>query len=277
VHAFSRDLLMSFDLNPGLRATTAVTSPLVRQGSATLNAAVAELQQKYPGFAPFTTGVTQPLNVGKIDYDAMLLSLNKRFSSNYSARVSYTLAYSRGNTSGNGVPASGFQVLDDMHLELNEGPSSFDTRHNLVVSGQAVVPRTGGLQVSWVARALSGAPFSLTNANIDPDRNGTQAEPLPEANYSGNGANAFTVNNYTAQRNGAYGPGFFDLDTRLGYRFDLRERRKVEVFVDIFNVTNHTNFANPTGNQASTQFLLLTGYNTSYAPRKLQIGARLEF
>jgi len=277
VHAFSRDLLMSKDLNPGLRATTAVTSPLVRQGSAQLTAAMAVLTQKYPGFAPFTTGVTQPLNVGKIDYDALLLSLNKRFSNFYSVRVSYTLAYSRGNTSGNGVAASGFQVLDDLHLDLNEGPSAFDTRHNLVVSGQAVVPRTGGLQASWVARALSGSPFSLTNANIDPDRNGTQAEPLPEGSYSGVGADAFTVKNYKAERNGAYGPGFFDLDARLGYRFDLPSRRKVEVFVDLFNLTNRTNFANPTGNQASAQFLLLTAYNTSYAPRKVQIGARMEF
>jgi Carboxypeptidase regulatory-like domain/TonB dependent receptor-like, beta-barrel len=277
VRAFSRDLLMSLDLNPGLRATTAVTSPLVRQGSATLSGAVAELQVKYPGFAPFTTAVTQPLNVGKIDYDALLLSVNKRFSSNYSARVSYTLAYSRGNTSGNGVAASGFQVLDDLHLELNEGPSAFDTRHNLVVSGQALVPHTGGLNVSWVARALSGSPFSLTNANVDPDRNGTQAEPLPEGSYSGNGANAFTVKNYTSERNGAYGPGFFETDARLGYHFNLSNRRRVEAFVDIFNLTNRTNFLNPTGNQASAQFLLLTGYSTSYTPRKIQIGARLEF
>ena len=77
------------------------------------------------------------MNVGKLDYDALLVSVNKRFSHNYSTRVSYTLAYSRGNTSGNGVAASGFQVLDDLHLDLNEGPSSFDTRHNFVVSGQA--------------------------------------------------------------------------------------------------------------------------------------------
>jgi hypothetical protein len=277
VHAFSRDLLMSKDLNPGLRATTAVTSPLVRQGSATLSAALAELQATYPGFAPFTTGVSQPVNVGRIDYDAVLLALNKRFSNNYSARVSYTLAHSRGNTSGAGVPASGFQVLDDLHLDLNEGPSSFDTRHNLVISGQALVPRTGGLNVSWVARALSGSPFSLTNANVDADRNGTQAEPLPEGSYSGNGTDAFTVKNYKSQRNGAYGPGFFELDTRLGYRFGLPNRRRVEAFVDLFNLTNRTNFANPTGNQASTQFLLLTGYSTSYTPRKVQVGARLEF
>ena len=277
VHAFSRDLLMQKDLNPGLRALPVVTSPLVRQGSAQLSQALAVLQQKYPGFVPFTTGVSQPQNVGKIDYDALMLSLNKRFSNNYSAQVSYTLSYSRGNTSGNGVPTSGFQVLDDMHLELNEGPSSFDTRHNFVVSGRALVPHTGGLNLSWVARALSGSPFSLTNSDIDPDRNGTQAEPLPAGDYAGNGNNAFAVKNYKAQRNGAYGPGFFEMDARVGYSVRVTNQRRVELFADIFNVTNRTNFINPSGNQASQQFLLLTDYSTSYTPRKLQIGARIEF
>jgi phosphotransferase system enzyme I (PtsI) len=55
-------------------------------------------------------------------------------------------------------------------------------------------------------------------------------------------------------------------------------RRRIEVFADIFNVTNHTNFANPAGNQgAPASFLVLNSYSTSYAPRKLQIGARFQF
>ena len=37
------------------------------------------------------------------------------------------------------------------------------------------------------------------------------------------------------------------------------------------------NFLNPTGNQASAEFLLFRAYSTSYAPRKVQIGARFEF
>ena len=278
VHAFSRDLLMSRELNPGLRATTAVTSPLVRQGSAVLSSAVTTLQAQYPGFAPFITGVSQPVNAGRVDYDALLVALNKRFSHNYSARVSYTLAYSRGNTTANGVAASGFQVLDDLHLELNDGPTAFDRRHNFVVSGQALVPHTGGLNVSWVARVLSGSPFSLTNNTIDPDRNGTQAEPLAAGDYSGTGADAYTVKGYQSRRNGAYGPGFFNADVRLGYRFGLPNNRRIELFADLFNLTNQVNFANPSGNQgAPASFLLLTGYNTSYAPRKLQLGARLQF
>jgi len=275
VHAASRDVLMSLDLNPGLRGTTAATSPLVRQASATLAGAVDELRATYPGFANFTTGVTQPVNVGKIDYDALLLSVNKRFSQNYEARVSYTLSNSRGNTSGNGVAASGFQVLDDMQLALNEGPTNFNVRHNLVISGRAVVPHTGGLNVSWVARALSGTPFTLTNNNVDPDRNGTFAEPLPEASYSGDGQNAYTVDNYKAERNGASGPGFFNFDARVSYALRFGVRR-IELVGDVFNLTNRANFANPTGNQASAQFLLLSAYS-NYAPRKLQLGVRMQF
>src|SRR4029453_17908360 len=144
----------------------------------------------------------------------------------------------------------------------NEGPSPFHTPHNFVVSGQAVVPHTGGLNASWVARALSGSPFSLTNANIDPDRNGTQAEPLAAGSYTGSGTNPYTVDKYKSERNGAYGPGFFELDARVGYHFSLPNRRKVEAFVDLFNATNRTNFGNPSGNQAApTAFLLLNAYN----------------
>jgi len=276
VHAFSRDLLISRDLNAGLRATTAVTSGVVRQASAELAAAVTALAAKYPGFGAFTTGVTIPVNAAKTDYDALLLQVEKRYSHNWSARVAYTLSYSRGNTTGSGLPGSGFQVLDDLHLELNEGPTSQDRRHNLVVSGALMVPRTKGMTVSWVARALSGSAFSLFNGNIDPDRNGSQSEPLQAGDYSVTGDDAFAVKGYKSQRNGAYGPGYFKVDLRAGYRFQLNGRT-LDAFVEVFNVTNRVNFSTPSGNQASPNFLLLTGTDTSTTPRLIQLGARIGF
>jgi len=277
VHAQSRDLLMSRELNPTLRATPVVaSSPNVRQGSDLLRQATAELQATYPGFVPFTTGVSIPVNVGRTDYDAVLLALEKRFSSNYSARVSYTYAHSTGNTTGAGVPGSGFQVLDDLHLERNEGVTNQDVPHNFVVSGTARVPRTGGLTVSWIARALSGTPFSLTNGTLDPDLNGSLSEPLPAATYSGTGEDAYTVEDYKSERNGARGPGFFKLDLRVGYSINLQGRR-LEVFGEVFNLTDRVNFANPAGNQANANFLLLTGYSTSTTPRTGQFGARFVF
>jgi hypothetical protein len=146
------------------------------------------------------------------------------------------------------------------------------------VSGSALVPRTGCLNVSWIGRALSGSPFTLFNSNFDPDQNGVQAEPLPVGDYAGPGNDGYAVKSYKAQRNGARGPGFFEFDMRLGYGFSLQARRRLEISADLFNLTNRTNFANPGNDQASaTSFLVLAGYSTSYTPRKVQIGARFEF
>jgi len=258
VHARARDQLMLQDLNPGLRATTARTSTLVRVNPA------------------FAGPVNTPVNVGSIDYDALQMALVRRFSSNYSFRVSYTLGYSRGDTSGLGAPTSPFQVLDDLNLELNEGPTNFDRRHNLVLSGQAEIPKTTGITVAWVARALSGTRFSLTDSTTDPDRNGTFAEPLPAGEYTGAGRNPYTAT-VESERNGATGPGFFQLDLRLGYRMRAGTGRALDLFAEIFNVTNRANFDSPIGDRRSTDFLNLTTLRSGGVPSTLQLGARFEF
>jgi outer membrane receptor for ferrienterochelin and colicin len=277
VHAFGRDQLMAVALNPTLRATPSITSPNVRQGSATLSTINAALLGQYPGvFRPFTGAVTTFDNLGETDYDALMMQVEKRYSNNFMARVSYTLSYSRGNTSGGGIPASPFQVLDDLNLDLNEGPTNFDQRHNLVVSGMATIPRTGGLTFGWVARALSGQPFSIVDQTIDTDRNGTLADPLPAGSYSGEGSNAISVEN-DGGRNGAYGPGFFKLDLRLGYAIEVAQSRRIELFGEIFNVTNRANFATPSGDRSNANFLRVTGLSTSTNPRLVQFGARYAF
>jgi len=280
VHQNTRDALMTLNLNPNQRATPNVNqSTPARIGSPALTVGRAELQQLYPNLQPFSQAVPQFVNTGRIDYDALMAQMRKRFSHNYSVQVSYTYANARGNYSGAGAPGSNFQVGQDLHLELNDGPTDNDIRNNLTISGTALVPKTYGLNVSWVARALSGLPFSLSNGAIDPDLNGIQAEPLAAGSYSGAGAkNNYTADGYESQRNGARSPGFFELDMRFGYRVPITKGRHVEIAADVFNLTNHTNFAIPGGNQnAPTTFLVLTGYSTSYTPRKLQIGARIQF
>src|SRR6185503_1134873 len=149
LHSQQREMLMVLNLNPQFRASTVVAQATpVRIGSTTLTQATAELQQIYPGFVPFSGAVNQFINRGEVDYNAIMVQMKKRFSHNYSAQVSYTYGRSRGNTSGNGAAASNFQLRDDLHLELNEGPSAFDISNNFTVSGTALIPRTHGLNVS---------------------------------------------------------------------------------------------------------------------------------
>ncbi len=277
LHSRGRDMFVQLNHNPQVRSNPVVaSSTLVRVPSPELVVATQQLAQKYGTFAPFTTNVIQFVNEGKSDYNALMAQLKKRFSNNYSLQVSYTLAKATGNVAGNGAQLSNFQVGNELNLDRNEGPTDFDNRHNLTISGVALIPRTGGLNVSWVARALSGRPFTLTNGNVDPDLNGIQGEPLPAGTYTGTGNDAYSFE-AEGTRNGAYGPGFFGLDMRFGYAVPVGGNRKLELSVDLFNMTNHTNFANPTGNQASAQFMLLTAYSTSYTPRKAQVGVRFEF
>jgi len=289
VHEMGRDLLMAINLNPQVRSNPSTTTgTLTRVGSPTLTSALQALQAKYgPSFGNFTANVTQFVNTGQIDYDGLMLQLKKRFSHNYSAQVSYTLGNSRGNYSGSGAPLSNFQVGQDMHLDLNQGPTDNDIRHNFTVSGTALVPKTHGLNVSWVARALSGSPFSLTNSAVDPDLNGIQAEPLAAGSYAAasTATDAFGLKSYKSERNGARGPGFFEMDMRFGYRVPLARQRYVELAVDVFNMTNHTNFANPGGSLPGPGANTATVFGTSSfgnitaasGNRNIQLGAKLLF
>ncbi|MPY91009.1 MAG: TonB-dependent receptor plug domain-containing protein [Luteitalea sp.] len=257
VHAASRDLFMTFDRNAGMRVDSSRTG---------------DIERPDPSF----NVVNQARNLGETEYDALLLQFEKRFSQNYSTRVSYTLSYSRGNTSGDAFANVPFQLLDDPQVDLNDGPTNFDRRHNLVVSGSAVIPRTGGAQVSWVARYLSGLAFTVQDTDIDENRNGILFDPLPPGSFSGTGPNAVTAES-DGGRNGARGPSFFQLDLRLGYRFSLGGDRRVDAFVDLFNVTDRNNFAVPDGDRFSTNFLALTNLADGAIPTTAQIEVRYSF
>jgi hypothetical protein len=257
VHGFGRDQFMTRDLNPGLRRTESRTAVIDRIDP------------------DFVSSVFQRINVGRTDYDALQMSIERRFANDFSARMSYTLSSSRGNTSGDGIPIIDTQLLDDLRLDQNEGPTDFDRRHNLVLSWTSRIPRTGGLTFSGVARALSGQPFTIFDTTTDPDRNGRLFDPLPAGNYSGSGQDSVTVEN-DGGRNGAYGPGFFQLDLRAGYRLNLNGHT-FDVFADIFNATNRANFENPTGDRRLTDFLVLSALREGAVPRTFQLGARLGF
>lgn len=49
------------------------------------------------------------------------------------------------------------------------------------------------------------------------------------------------------------------------------------VFGEVFNVTNHSNFATPSGDQRSTNFLTLTALRTGAQPTTAQFGGRIMF
>ncbi|HEX5085430.1 MAG TPA: TonB-dependent receptor [Blastocatellia bacterium] len=292
LHQSGIDQLISVNLNAGTRANTNSTSAITRRyrtlGEVIDNTFVP-VDTKFFSDQPFSnvnvTNVTTRLNEGRTKYDALQVSLDKRLERGLQFRVSYTLANGRGNTSGNGVPAANFQRLDDLNLDLDEGPTAFDLRHNFVFSGFYEIPRTRGLIVSGVVRALSGAPFTVFDSRIDADQNGINADPLPAGNYSNsllfpNGETlSFNFEN-KGGRNGARSPGFLTADLRLAYKYNITERINAGFTFDMFNIANRTNFNVPSGDfqgGANSNFLVPTIISPNSTPRTLQLGFRVSF
>jgi hypothetical protein len=113
-------------------------------------------------------------------------------------------------------------------------------------------------------------------------QNGIAFDPLPAGRYTGSNtfANGETLTFDFANkggRNGARNPGFFLADLRLAYKFNLTERINTGFTFEIFNLTNRTNFAGPSGDFNEGDFLVPTGIATSSMPRTLQLGFRVSF
>ena len=90
------------------------------------------------------------------------------------------------------------------------------------------------------------------------------------------------VENKNDARNGAIGPDYFQIDLRAGWRGRMGGSRALELFLDIFNITNRTNFDNPVlanrDRRTPNNFLVLTNLRGgSGFPRQAVFGARLMF
>jgi hypothetical protein len=266
----NRNQLVNYDLNPATRVDTTRTGRLVYTDL--LNIA-GQL-----GISPFVNQVLTRYNQGSSRFDGLNVMLEKRYSNNWAARVSYAIGYARGNVEPTQHTSNtlDYQVLEDPGLDRNFGPLDADRRHNFVMSGRFEVPHTRGLTVSGVFRYLTGRSMTLYNSNVDADRNGRLFDLLPAGNYCGNGQNAICVDN-DGTRNGAKGPGYKQMDMRFGYRVRPLKETTLDLNFELFNIFNTANFDNPSGDQRVAFLILQTLRGGNGQPRAAQFSARFGF
>jgi hypothetical protein len=173
------------------------------------------------------------------NYDALSLSLNKRFSSRYQFLGSYTLAYNRDDDSNErnfaGITyENAFNLIDEYRWSRN------DIRHRGVLSGSYDIP--GGYLVSGIVTYRTGVPFSAftgTDSNGDSQNND---KPI--------------IAGIPLLRNSFRQPNFFNIDLRVSKTFKIKEGHNLELLFDMFNVTNQRNFFyGVTVNESSTPAL----------------------
>lgn len=185
----------------------------------------------------------------KTKYDGLLLSLEKRFSSRYQFRASYTLSKSFNYANDDQIPFSNGPV-NPANVQLEYGPSPNDRRHYFTFSGVVELPL--GFQLAPLVKVSSGVPMDI----LLPDA--SSRIPVLQRNAGGRlfktGAD---LNVFLRQLNAAGGvngqplplvrdnarfnDGFSSVDLRISKVFRFGERARLEPIAEIFNLFNVTN------------------------------------
>jgi hypothetical protein len=157
----------------------------------------------------------------------------------------------------------------------------------------------GGYQLSATFNLASGLPFSLSYNSCADDIPGSApcyANVVPGGvlrthltPYSGGkrtfypahqiGDGLFTdpglghIGN--VERNSYWGPKFYNADMGLSKNFNIWESVSMKFRMDAFNVFNHINPGNPSGNVQNTG--TITGEAPGPGPRQLEFSLRAQF
>jgi hypothetical protein len=243
-----------------------------------------------------------PINVlvpaGRVTYKGLLLRADKRLSHGFQLLGSYAYSSNTG-TNGNG-PGTGFN-LDNWFQ--NRGPVATDIAHIVNLAGMAQLPWRFGLGLNFSFSSVP--PFSAYVGGIDFNGDGTKDDLLPGSTVDAfnRGMGRTDLERLVAQFNQAYagkkdaqgasiprltlparysfGRSFQSLDLRLSRSFLFRERWRLSLSGEVFNVYNAANLSGYSGNLASAAFGQPTSRFTqvfgSGGPRAFQLGARINF
>jgi hypothetical protein len=283
---YSQQWNLTFDkLLPGSIVATAGyvgTKGTRLPGSRTLNSAefrpgatAQNLNQRRP-FAPAFGAILDFHSQWNSIFHSAQFSAYRRWSKGFTFLAAYT--FSKTIDQGSfptarlaGRIGSAPQNANDFRSE--RGLANFDQRHRFTLSNTWDLPGRsassnrvnrilGGWQLSTILTLAAGQPFIIldgTDPNLDgildrPDLVGKPNLPRSERTLDRYWNTAAFVripagtNRYgNAGRNVVIGPGLANLDAALGKRISITESLAVHFRWEVFNVTNHPNFANPSG------------------------------
>lgn len=217
-------------------------------------------------------------NFSKSWYNALEVQLRTRVRGTDSLQVSY--AYSRSTLDGVTFYST-FRGTDRTPNEKGDNPT--DTPHNLSAAASTSLPY--GFQLSGVFRIVSGGPLAVSaGIDLDGDLNTANDRPagLPITVGRGDVAKQLAIiNTFRATRNQApvseallKPDPIVSLDLRLTKAFKVGGDRRIEAFLEAYNVTNYVTLTGGSGNMSLATFLVRTGARDA---RQVQWGARYSF
>ena len=237
-------------------------------------------------------------------YNALQISLNRRFSRGLMFISNYTWAKSLDDISDD-TDGAGQGLLiptDNRNRRLDWGRSDYDIRHQFRAAVIYELPffrsgRFSRVLGGWVTNTIfdwsSGYPFTVSSGrttlwpgittralfNGDPTKVGKLVKggntvtfiddadkakfSVPAPGQAGAGRNIFT------------GPGFFQTDFGLHKTFQVRERVRLELRGEFFNVFNTPNFNPPNATSTAGAFGVISTLRVP--PRIVQLAGKVYF
>ena len=244
------------------------------------------------------------------DYEAVVGQISHRFSNYFSFNANYTWSHALDYGVNNQTASVANNLLDPQDIRAEYGNAISNIPNRFVVNSILTSPwKKGGLlgyltndwQLSPSYALQSGLPYNITTSGTL----STGAGPTTGSTVSGigggiNGSNG-TFRVPGIGRNAYSQPKTNVLDLRISKRFSIAEKAKLELLGESFNILNHQNvtgvntlgytlsgsaagnvltFNTSPTSPTTSLFGATTATNSSnfsFAPRQIQIGARLQF
>lgn len=265
----------------------------------------ADTLRPYKGYAAIR--VTN--NEASSSYNALQLSVNRRFTKGLSYGLAYTYSKSDDDASGTRT------ILPNAYNSKTFwGGSDFDIRHAMVINLIYDLPffknhstltgkLLGGWQVASINQFQTGNPFTVSNSqdvagvgtgsgNQIWDVNGKVDLGSDRAFASSANSDAYwfrvknsdgsavftkpTAGTFTTQsnRNQYYKPGSQSWNLALFKAFTISEAQNVTFRAEMYNWPNHPNFSDPNTDPTSSAFGKVTNKNSE---RSMQLSLRYSF
>jgi Carboxypeptidase regulatory-like domain len=260
----------------------------------------ANIQQRRP-FNPDYASILVVDSFGKSWYHGLVVSGERRFTSDLAVTVSYT--FSRNIDTGITVNSANTASANNPYNPLNDkGLADADRPHAFVASYVWNLPRfqsapavirylLGGWQHNGIIALYSGTPFSVVSGidnsltGVNQDRADLIGDPNLDAGRSKGdkiiryfNTAAFALNPEgtfgTAGRNILRAPGSVNIDMSIFKNIPLWEQHTFQLRGEFFNVPNRTNLGGPNANFSSSTFGRIT---SAGFPRVIQIALKYIF
>jgi hypothetical protein len=241
--------------------------------------------------------------IGNSNYNSLQVTL-RHTSRALTVLAGYTFSKSQDQSSNLG------EAVNPLDPSLSKALSSFDVKHNFVVSYNYQLPFeklfratnrwTQGWELSGITRFSSGLPVTLINFGdnslLGSEPNGINNFGVDEPDYLGgslklnsnprNGLEYFDTTQFpenalgtpgTARRRFFYGPGMNNFDMALLKSVRLTEAKSLQFRIEAFNAFNHAQFFGPQAVDGNIDSATFGQVVSAAPPRLVQVGAKFFF